>query len=208
MVGLDLYTGDWFVVNFGGGGKKRSDILEVTSYIPEGFGLYERPHVWLFILYTWYDIRSSFWGERLLVMSQFHCAESIAEWGRIDNLSLFGWSFLVILAVTLTMTINSNSVLLVRVASTGRYESFEHVLFIHGYAHWKRVVIFFVARLTCCILVILTVFLVVLTVYYVIHTWEWDWGRPEDSEIRRMELECARHCCKVDIRVNSCSYSC
>ncbi len=37
------------------------------------------------------------------------------------------WSFLVILAMTVTMTINSNSVLLVRVASAGRYEFFEHV---------------------------------------------------------------------------------
>ncbi len=34
------------------------------------------------------------------------------------------WSFLVILAMT--MTINSNSVLLVRVASAGQYECFEH----------------------------------------------------------------------------------
>ncbi len=39
------------------------------------------------------------------------------------------------------------------------------ILFIRGYAHWKRVVIFFVAQLKCCILVILTVFVVVLTVY-------------------------------------------
>ncbi len=37
------------------------------------------------------------------------------------------WSFLVILAMTITMTINSNNVLLVRVASAGRCESFEHV---------------------------------------------------------------------------------
>ncbi len=37
------------------------------------------------------------------------------------------WSFLVILAMTMTITINLNSVLLVRVASAGRYESFEHV---------------------------------------------------------------------------------
>ncbi len=35
------------------------------------------------------------------------------------------WSFLVILAMT--MTINWKSVLLVHVASAGRYESFEHV---------------------------------------------------------------------------------
>ncbi len=29
-------------------------------------------------------------------MPQLHCAESTPEWGRIDNSSLFGWSFLVI----------------------------------------------------------------------------------------------------------------
>ncbi len=60
-------------------------------------------------------------------MPQSHCAESTAEWRRIDNSSLFGCSFLVILAMTMTMTINSNSVLSVHVASAGRYESFEHV---------------------------------------------------------------------------------
>ncbi len=37
------------------------------------------------------------------------------------------WSFLVIQAMTMTMTIDSNSVLLVRVASAGKYEVFEHV---------------------------------------------------------------------------------
>ncbi len=59
------------------------------------------------------------WHMGRLLIPQSHCA----EWGRIDNSSLFGWSFLVILA----MTINSNSVLLVHIASAGRYESFEHV---------------------------------------------------------------------------------
>ncbi len=37
------------------------------------------------------------------------------------------WSFLVILAITMTMTMDLNSVLLVSVASAGQYESFEHV---------------------------------------------------------------------------------
>ncbi len=37
------------------------------------------------------------------------------------------WSFLVILAMTMTMTIDSNSVLLRRVVSAGQYKSFEHV---------------------------------------------------------------------------------
>ncbi len=70
----------------------------------------------------------------------------------------------------MTMTINSNSVLLVRVASAGQYEIFDHVqkfvypvqiIFIPAYAHWKRVVIVFVAQLMSCILVILTVYYVI-----------------------------------------------
>ncbi len=57
------------------------------------------------------------------VMPQSHCPESTPERGRMDNSSWFEWSFLVIRA----MTIDSNSVLLVRVASAGQYEVFEHV---------------------------------------------------------------------------------
>ncbi len=70
--------------------------------------------------------------------------------------------------MTMTMTINSNSVLLVRVASVGRYESFEHVQKAcvpranNFHFCLKRVAIVFVTQLTCCILVI-------LTVYYIIH---------------------------------------
>ncbi len=100
-------------------------------------------------------------------MTQSHCAESTSEWGRIDNSILFEWSFLVILAMTMTMTINSNSVLLVRVASASRYESFEHVqkVCIHSANNFhsclKRVVIVFVSQLTCCILVILTVYYII-----------------------------------------------
>ncbi len=37
------------------------------------------------------------------------------------------WSFLVILAMTMTMTIDSNSVLLMSVVSAGQYKCFEHV---------------------------------------------------------------------------------
>ncbi len=77
---------------------------------------------------------------------------------------------MVILAMTMTMTIHLNSVLLVHVASAGQYESFEHVQkncvprannFL-PYAHSKRLVIIFVTQLTCCILII-------HTVYYIIH---------------------------------------
>ncbi len=104
-------------------------------------------------------------------MPKSHCAESTAERGRIDHSCSVGGSFLIILAMTMTMTINLNSVLLIHVTSAGQQESFENVqnvrvpianIFIPGYAHWKHVVIFFVAQLTFCILVI-------LTVYYVIH---------------------------------------
>ncbi len=59
------------------------------------------------------------------LMPLSHCAESTAEWGRIDHSSLYRWSFLVILAMTMTM--DSNSVLLMCVASAGEYKSFEHV---------------------------------------------------------------------------------
>ncbi len=67
----------------------------------------------------------------------------------------------------MTMTINSNSVLLVRVSSAGWYESFEHVQKVcvptanNFHSCLKHVVIIFVAQLTCCILVILTVYYVI-----------------------------------------------
>ncbi len=64
------------------------------------------------------------------IMPQSHCPESTLEWGRMDNSSWFEWSFLVIpviRAMTMTMTIDLNSVLLMRVASAGQYEVFEHV---------------------------------------------------------------------------------
>ncbi len=75
------------------------------------------------------------------------------------------WSFMVILAMT--MTIKSNCVLLVRVASAGRYKSFEHVQNVrvpsanNFHSRLKHVVIIFVTQLTCCILVILTVYYVI-----------------------------------------------
>ncbi len=71
-------------------------------------------------------------------------------------------SFLVILAMTMTMTINSNSVLLIRVTLAGQHESFEHANTFHSWlCTLKTVVIFFVAQLTCCILVILTVYYII-----------------------------------------------
>ncbi len=60
-------------------------------------------------------------------MPKSHCAESTAEHGLIDNSCSVGGSFLVILAMTMTMTINFNSVLLIRVTSACQHESFEHV---------------------------------------------------------------------------------
>ncbi len=120
------------------------------------------------------------------VMPQSHCAESTPEWGRIDNSSLFEWSFLVILGHSSNNNDNDNQF----EQCSSRPCSFSRSvrkfwtcskslctqqcpawkLFIRGYTHSKRVVIFFVAQLTCCILVIFTVFVFVLTVYYVIHT--------------------------------------
>ncbi len=79
-----------------------------------------------------------------------------------------GGSFLVILGMTMTMTINSNNVRLICVtlqASTKVLNMFKtsvfaiRVLFIPGYTHWKSVVFFFVAQPTCCILVVLIIVL-------------------------------------------------
>ncbi len=134
---------------------------------------------------------------KVCIIPQYHCAECTAEWGRIDNSSLFGWSFLVIPGHSSNDNNNDNQFeqCSSRPCSFGRslrkfwtcsklsciQQCPAWILFIHGYAHWKHVVIFFVAQLMCCIPVILTVFLVVLTVYYVIRTWQWDWCRPEDT---------------------------
>ncbi len=115
------------------------------------------------------------------LMPQSHCAESTPEWGRIDNSSLFGWSFLVIPGHSSNDNDNQFEQCSSRpcrwvqkfwICSKGlcTQQCPAWILFIRGYAHWKRVVIFFVAQLTCCILVILTVFLVVLIVYYIIRT--------------------------------------
>ncbi len=61
------------------------------------------------------------------LMHQSHCPESTPEQGWMDNSSWFKWSFLVIRVMTMTMTIDSNSILLVHVASAGQYKIFEHV---------------------------------------------------------------------------------
>ncbi len=42
------------------------------------------------------------------LMPQSHCVESAPEWGRIDNSSLFGWSFLVIPGHSSNDTDNDN----------------------------------------------------------------------------------------------------
>ncbi len=119
-------------------------------------------------------------------MPQSHCAESTPKWGRIDNSSLFGWSFLVIPGRSSNDNDNDNQFeqCSSRPCSFGKsvrifwtcskslctQQCPARVLFIHGYAYRKCVIIFFVAQPICCILVILTVFVVVLTVYYVIRT--------------------------------------
>ncbi len=64
------------------------------------------------------------------------------------------------------MTINSNSVLLIRVTWAGHnmFKRFVYpgwIIFIPAYVHWKPVVIFFVTKLMCCILVILTIYYVI-----------------------------------------------
>ncbi len=61
------------------------------------------------------------------------------------------WSFVVIRAMTMTMTIYSNSVLLVHVDSTKFMNMPVWISFIRGDTHGERVVIVFVAQLMCCI---------------------------------------------------------
>ncbi len=117
-------------------------------------------------------------------MPQSYCTKSTPEWGRIDNSSLFGWSFLVIPGHSSNDNDNLFEQCSFRPCSFGRsvrnflnmFKKFVYPAvpstntFIRGYAHWKHVVIFFVTQLMCCILVIITVFVVVLTVYYIIRT--------------------------------------
>ncbi len=139
-----------------------------------------------------------------------HCAKSTAVWGRIDNLSLFGWSLLVILATT--MTINSYSVLLVRVASAGRYESFGHVqkFRVPSMNTFNSLLC---TLKTCSYLLCHTAYVLYSSHSYCIpgcsncilrHSYMRVRLRQtrRQCKIRWMELECARDCCKVDIRVH------
>ncbi len=145
----------------------------------------------------------------LFVMPQSHCAESTPEWGRIDNSSLFGWSFLVIPVHYSNDNDNqfeqcssrpfrfSRSVRKFWTCSKSfcTQQCSAQILFIRGYAHWKRVVIFFVAQLTCCILVILAVFVVVLTVYTTSFVLTVRLGQTrKQCELRQMELQ-SRYLC-------------
>ncbi len=70
------------------------------------------------------DIWSKSLQNKMQVMPKSLCAESTAERGRTDHSCSVRGSFLVILAMRMTMKINSNSVLLIR---AGQHESFEHV---------------------------------------------------------------------------------
>ncbi len=90
----------------------------------------------------------------------------------------FGWSFLVIPGHSSLCTQQCQA----------------RILFIRGYAHIKHVVIFFVAQLTCCILVILTVFVVVLTVIKSFVLIVRLGQTRRQCELRRMELQ-SRYSC-------------
>ncbi len=112
---------------------------------------------------------------------------------------LFGGSFLVILEMTLIMTINSNSGLLMRVASAGQYESFEYVQtlcvpsknnFCSCLCALKNLVIVFVAQLTCCILVILTYTMSFVHVTFQTNrVWMWH-DREEENRIIFLLFPC------------------
>ncbi len=122
-------------------------------------------------------------------------------------------SFLVILEMAMTMTINSNSVLLVHVASADRYESFEHVQIFcvpstNTFHSWLCTL------KTCSYLLCCSAYMhhsshshcipgcsncILCHLYMTVRLGHLT---RRQCEIRQMELECARDCCKVDIRVN------
>ncbi len=106
------------------------------------------------------------------LMPKSQSQESTPEWERIDHSCSIGGSFPVILANSYQFVYCTSH----QQASTKVLNMFKtfvfpmQIHFIPGYVHWKRVVFFFVAHQTCCILGCSYCILVVLTVYYVVHT--------------------------------------
>ncbi len=98
------------------------DLSKAFNVIPHGLFL-AKLHVYgcdtnvLKLMYSYRNDRKqrtkigSARSEWKTLMPQSQCAESTAELGRIDHSCLVGGSFLVILAMTMTMKINSNSVI-------------------------------------------------------------------------------------------------
>ncbi len=93
--------------------------------------------------------------------------------------------------MTITMTISSNSVLLMHVALAGQYESFEYVKKkcvpsannFHSCLYALKMCSYHL----CCTANVLYsscsyCILVVLTVYYAIRTWQWDWDTRRQCE--------------------------
>ncbi len=146
------------------------------------------------------------------LMAQSHCAEPTPERGRIDHSNLlWGQSIL----------IHSNSVLHMHIWLAGEYESFEHVQKLcvasankFDSCLWAlKTCIYRVCRTAYALYsshshYILNVFwLFLLYTRSFVHVSEtgewWDWGIMRmDQKTVRMEMECARDCCKVDIRVH------
>ncbi len=130
------------------------------------------------------------------LMPQSHYAESTPKWGRIDNSSLFGWSFVVIRGHSSNDNGNQFEQCSSRPCSFGRsvrkfwtcskglctQQCPARIHFIRGYAHWKRVVIFFLAQLMCCINSSHSYCIRGCSNCILRHSyWQWDWGRPENS---------------------------
>ncbi len=147
-------------------------------------------------------------------MPHSHCAESTPERGQIDHSSLFGgrghsWSFQ-------SIPIHSDSVLLMRIGWSGEYENFEHVQKLRV-ARANKFHSCLCALKTCSYRVCRTAYVLysshshyILTVFWLfllytrsfIHVGETGPIMWMDQKTVRMEMECARDCCKVDIRVH------
>ncbi len=157
-------------------------------------------------------------------MPKSHCAEYTPNEEELAIQVCSGdhsWSFLVILAMTMAMTINSNSVIHVSVASAGWYESVEHMFKYFVYPAMPSTNTFhswLCTLKTCSYLLCRTAYMLYSSHSYCIPgcsnfilrhlymTVRLGQTRRQ-CEIRWMELEWARDCCKVNIPVNSSSYS-
>ncbi len=159
-------------------------------------------------------------------MPQSYCA----EWGRIDDSSLFGWSFLVILGHSSNDNDNDNQFKLcsshacsfgrsvrkfwtcskIYVPSTNTFHLWLCSLKTCSYLVCRTAYMLYSGQSYCipgcsnCIVISYMSTHAPLWVPMLRHSYMTVRQRQTriQCEIRRMQLECARDCCKVDIRVH------